>query len=63
MYQTVHLTSRVSNISFGLPARKYINQAFLILAISAGMDSAILDPTNKGNAGSILRYKGIALKG
>jgi len=30
-----------------LASKKNINQAFLILAMSAGMDSAILDPTNK----------------
>ncbi|MBN2418001.1 MAG: dihydropteroate synthase, partial [Deltaproteobacteria bacterium] len=30
MYPTIHITSGLSNISFGLPARKYINQAFLV---------------------------------
>ena len=44
--ERIHITSGLSNISFGLPARKYINQAFLVLAMEAGMDSAILDPTN-----------------
>lgn len=43
----VHITSGLSNISFGLPQRKSINQAFLVLAMAAGMDSAILDPTNR----------------
>jgi 5-methyltetrahydrofolate--homocysteine methyltransferase len=51
MYPTIHITSGLSNISFGLPARKYINQAFLVLAMNAGMDSAILDPTNKDSQG------------
>lgn len=46
-YPTVHVTSGLSNISFGLPARKLINQTFLILAMNAGMDSAIMDPTNR----------------
>ncbi len=41
-----HITSGLSNISFGLPARKYLNGAFLVLALQAGMDSAILDPTD-----------------
>lgn len=45
-YPEVHITSGLSNISFGLPSRKYLNQAFLVLARNAGMDSAILDPTN-----------------
>lgn len=42
----VHITSGLSNISFGLPKRKLINQAFMILAAQAGMDSAIMDPSN-----------------
>lgn len=39
--------SGLSNISYGLPRRKRINHAFLALAISSGMDAAILDPTDK----------------
>ncbi len=48
-----HITSGLSNISFGLPARKYINQAFMVLAKGAGMDSAIADPTNEDMRGLI----------
>jgi 5-methyltetrahydrofolate--homocysteine methyltransferase len=44
-YPEVHITSGLSNISFGMPYRKAINQQFLTLAMSAGMDSAIMDPT------------------
>jgi 5-methyltetrahydrofolate--homocysteine methyltransferase len=43
-YPEAHLTMGLSNISFGLPARSYINRAFLTLALAAGLDSAILDP-------------------
>jgi 5-methyltetrahydrofolate--homocysteine methyltransferase len=43
----VHFTSGLSNISFGMPARKYINRGFLAFALEAGMDSAIMDPTSK----------------
>lgn len=46
-YPGVHILSGLSNISFGLPKRRYINQAFLILSMAAGMDSAIMDPTNE----------------
>ncbi len=46
-FPEAHLTAGASNISFGLPARSYINRAFLTLAIAAGMDSAIIDPTDK----------------
>ncbi|MFC1839267.1 methyltetrahydrofolate cobalamin methyltransferase [Thermodesulfobacteriota bacterium] len=51
MYPAIHITSGLSNISFGLPARKYLNQAFLVMAMTAGMDSAILDPTNNDSLG------------
>jgi 5-methyltetrahydrofolate corrinoid/iron sulfur protein methyltransferase len=47
LYPEVHYTSGLSNISFGMPYRKMINQNFLTLALSAGMDSAIIDPTNR----------------
>ncbi|MCL2493425.1 MAG: methyltetrahydrofolate cobalamin methyltransferase [Clostridiales bacterium] len=42
----IHITSGLSNISFGMPFRKAINTQFLALAMSAGMDSAIMDPTS-----------------
>ncbi len=38
--------SGLSNISFGLPKRRLINRIFLALALAAGMDAAILDPTD-----------------
>jgi len=46
-YPEVHFTMGLSNISFGLPARKQINRTFLTLAMQAGLDSAILDPLDK----------------
>jgi len=46
-YPQVHFTMGLSNISFGLPARKQVNRGFLILAMQAGLDSAILDPLDK----------------
>ena len=52
-YPDIHITSGLSNISFGLPTRKNINQAFMVLAMNAGMDSAIVDPTNKNMIGMI----------
>jgi 5-methyltetrahydrofolate--homocysteine methyltransferase len=46
-YPQAHITSGLSNISFGLPARQLVNRAFLTLAMAAGQDSAILDPLDK----------------
>lgn len=40
----VHITGGMSNVSFGLPNRRLINDAFLLLAVDAGADSGIVDP-------------------
>ena len=45
-YPEVHITSGLSNISYMMPYRKALNTQFLALAMSAGMDSAIMDPTS-----------------
>jgi 5-methyltetrahydrofolate--homocysteine methyltransferase len=37
----------VSNISFGLPKRSWVNEAFLIAALSRGLDASICDPTRE----------------
>jgi len=37
----------LSNVSYGLPNRKVINSTFLAMAMYAGLDAAILDPTDK----------------
>jgi len=37
----------LSNVSFGLPNRGTVNAAFLSMAIHAGLDAAIVDPTDK----------------
>ena len=43
----VHTICGLSNISFGLPKRKLLNETFLSLSVSAGLDAAILDPLDK----------------
>ncbi|MCX7841981.1 MAG: methyltetrahydrofolate cobalamin methyltransferase [Clostridia bacterium] len=46
-FPQAHIACGLSNISFGIPARKLMNQAFLIAAIGAGMDGAIMDPLDR----------------
>jgi len=46
-FPEVHIMCGLSNISFGLPARKLVNQVFLVSCMNAGMDGAILDPLDK----------------
>jgi 5-methyltetrahydrofolate--homocysteine methyltransferase len=53
-YPQAHLTIGLSNISFGLPARSFINRYFLCLAMQAGLDSAILDPLDREIQAAIL---------
>ncbi len=52
-YPTMHVTGAVSNISFNLPYRKILNQAFTVLSMEAGLDSAIFDPLNRDLMGLI----------
>lgn len=49
----IHIIAAVSNISFNLPVRKMINLGFTVLAMNAGLDSAILDPTSRDMMGVI----------
>lgn len=54
LYPTIKVTSGLSNISFGMPLRKVVNQHFLTLATYVGMDSAILDPCNRDMVTTLL---------
>lgn len=53
-YPEAHLTIGLSNISFGLPARSFVNRYFLGMAIQSGLDSAILDPLDREMQAAIL---------
>lgn len=46
-YPGIHIACGLSNISFGIPLRKLMNQTFLVSAMNAGMDGAILDPLDR----------------
>jgi len=43
----VHTICGLSNISYGLPERKLLNRAFMVMAVTKGLDSAVIDPTDK----------------
>jgi cobalamin-dependent methionine synthase I len=43
----IHASAGVSNVSHGLPARKFLNQAFTVMCMTAGLDAAIIDPMDK----------------
>ena len=46
----------VSNISFGLPCRPYLNTAFLTMAMYAGLDLAIMNPASEEMMGAVYAY-------
>jgi 5-methyltetrahydrofolate corrinoid/iron sulfur protein methyltransferase len=46
-YPKCHITSGLSNISFGMPSRHMINRTFMAMAVQAGLDSAIADPNDR----------------
>jgi len=43
-FKGVHTMCGLSNISFGLPQRKFINQTFMAMAVAKGLDGAIVNP-------------------
>lgn len=52
-YPKVHAICGLSNVSYGLPNRKILNQAFMIQTMAMGMDSYILNPLDKKMMGFI----------
>jgi cobalamin-dependent methionine synthase I len=46
LYPDVHKCCGLSNVSHGLPARKLLNEAYLMMLMARGLDAAILDPTD-----------------
>ncbi|MEL7564912.1 MAG: methyltetrahydrofolate cobalamin methyltransferase [Dehalobacterium sp.] len=60
-YPKVHGICGLSNISYGLPNRKTLNQVFMIQTMARGMDGYILDPLDKTMMGFV--YASQALLG
>ncbi len=52
-FEGVHTMCGLSNISFGLPERHFINQTFMVLAIGRGLDGAIVNPLDARMMGGI----------
>lgn len=58
----VKVTGAISNISFDMPARKYVNMNCMAYAISAGLDSAIMDPCSQDMMGTIFACEALCMK-
>lgn len=59
---TVKVTGAISNISFDMPARKYVNSNCMAYAIAAGLDSAIMDPCNVDMMSTIYACEALTMK-
>lgn len=58
----VKVTGAISNISFEMPARKYVNANCMAYALEAGLDSAIMDPCNVDMMTTIYACEALCMK-
>ena len=59
-FDGIHTICGLSNISYGLPNRKYLNQTFMVMAIAKGLDSAIVNPLDKRMMAGIIAGESLA---
>jgi len=59
-WEKVQIGGGCSNVSYGLPKRKFINFAFLSQAIYSGLDVALIDPNVPGIMETILAAEALA---
>jgi len=59
-FEGIHTACGLSNVSFGLPARKFMNRTFMSMAIARGLDGAIVNPLDKGMMASIITAEALA---
>jgi cobalamin-dependent methionine synthase I len=58
----IHTICGLSNISYGLPERKFLNQIFMIMAITKGLDTVIVNPLDKRMMANIVAAEMLAGK-
>ena len=58
----VHTVCGLSNISYGLPERMLLNQTFMVMAITKGLDGAIVNPLDKKMMAAIVTAETLAGK-
>jgi 5-methyltetrahydrofolate--homocysteine methyltransferase len=61
-FEGIHTACGLSNISYGLPARKFMNQVFMVMAIGKGLDGAIVNPLDKKMMAAIVAAEALAGK-
>lgn len=58
----IHTVCGLSNISYGLPERMLLNQTFMVMAITKGLDGAIVNPLDKKMMATIITAETLAGK-
>ena len=58
----IHTACGLSNISYGLPARKFMNQTFMTMAVASGLDGAIINPLDQRMMANIIAAEALAGK-
>jgi cobalamin-dependent methionine synthase I len=61
-FKGIHTACGLSNISYGLPVRPFLNQTFMVMAISKGLDGAIVNPLDKKMMANIIAAEALAGK-
>ena len=56
----IHTACGLSNISYGLPARKFMNRTFMTMAIAKGLDGALIDPLDGRMMAAIVAAEALA---
>jgi 5-methyltetrahydrofolate--homocysteine methyltransferase len=59
-FPEAHTMCGLSNISYGLPNRKFLNQTFMAMAIAKGLDGAIVNPLDRGMMAAITAAEALA---
>jgi 5-methyltetrahydrofolate--homocysteine methyltransferase len=53
-YPGVHTICGLSNVSYGMPLRKLVNQVYMVMAMTRGLDAVIVDPLDRRMMAHIL---------
>jgi len=61
-FEGIHTMCGLSNISYGLPERKFMNQTFMVMAIARGLDGAIINPLDNRMLANIIAAEALAGK-
>jgi len=56
----IHTACGLSNISYGLPARAFMNRIFVTMAIAKGLDGAIINPLDSRMMATIIAAEALA---